>query len=134
MVHSSCAALEDEGTVVRPVAGVLDSACPGHESIRRILYLARARFAEELLHGLDEVDAAAGEPGLARGDLTPACIYRQVANMAYYMVPRYIEWRTALPHTLNHKVEKYRLREELVKNPDRAWDRERARIVFRRGA
>lgn len=54
-------------------------------------------------------------------------------NMAYYMVPRYVEFRAGLPRTLNHKIEKFRLREELAQNPGRAWDREAAGIVLRRG-
>jgi len=52
--------------------------------------------------------------------------------MAYYMVPRFLEFRTELPRTLNHKVEKFRLREELEKDPTRAWDRERAGIILKR--
>ena len=37
--------------------------------------------------------------------------------MAYFMVPRFIAFRTELPRTLNQKVEKYRLRQELEADP-----------------
>jgi crotonobetaine/carnitine-CoA ligase len=48
------------------------------------------------------------------------------------MVPRYIEFRDGLPRTLNHKIEKFRLREALAQDPGRAWDREAAGIVLKK--
>ncbi len=45
-------------------------------------------------------------------------------RMAYFMVPRFVEFRTSLPKTPTDRVEKYKLRQEgLAPN---AWDRERA--------
>ena len=54
-------------------------------------------------------------------------------NMAYFMVPRFVEFRDELPRTLNQKVEKYRLRQAFEAEPGRAWDREKAGIVVGRG-
>ncbi len=53
-------------------------------------------------------------------------------NMAYFMVPRFVEFRDELPRTLNQKVEKYRLRQAFEDDPGRAWDREKAGIVVGR--
>jgi crotonobetaine/carnitine-CoA ligase len=44
-------------------------------------------------------------------------------RMAYFMVPRYIEFRTMLPKTATERVEKYKLKQEGVGT---AWDREAA--------
>lgn len=53
-------------------------------------------------------------------------------NMAYFMVPRYIEFRTELPTTVNQKVEKFRLRQELERGLSSAWDREAAGVQVQR--
>jgi crotonobetaine/carnitine-CoA ligase len=53
-------------------------------------------------------------------------------NMAYFMVPRYIQFRDALPTTVNQKVEKFRLRQELERDLSQAWDREAAGLVLTR--
>ena len=53
-------------------------------------------------------------------------------NMAYFMVPRYVELRAEFPRTLNQKIEKYQLRQAMEANLERAWDREKAGIVVRR--
>jgi crotonobetaine/carnitine-CoA ligase len=45
-------------------------------------------------------------------------------RMAYFMVPRFVEFRTSLPKTPTQRVEKYRLREE--GDGLRTWDREKA--------
>jgi len=45
-------------------------------------------------------------------------------RMAYFMVPRYVEYREALPKTPTQRVEKYKLRQE-GHRPE-TWDRERA--------
>jgi crotonobetaine/carnitine-CoA ligase len=45
-------------------------------------------------------------------------------RMAYFMVPRYIEFREALPKTPTQRVEKYKLQAE--GQSAEAWDRERA--------
>ncbi|MGB6068554.1 MAG: AMP-binding protein [Desulfomonilaceae bacterium] len=46
------------------------------------------------------------------------------ANMAYFMVPRYLRFMEALPKTATERVQKYQLRQEGV-TPD-TWDREKA--------
>jgi crotonobetaine/carnitine-CoA ligase len=51
-------------------------------------------------------------------------------RMAYFMVPRYVEVRPALPKTATERVEKYRLKEEGL-GPG-AWDREAAGYRLRR--
>jgi crotonobetaine/carnitine-CoA ligase len=43
--------------------------------------------------------------------------------MAYFMVPRYVEFRAALPKTATERVEKYKLKQEGIRQ---AWDREAA--------
>jgi len=53
-------------------------------------------------------------------------------NMAYFMVPRYIQFRDELPTTVNQKVEKFRLRNELERDLSQAWDREAAGLVLAR--
>lgn len=49
-------------------------------------------------------------------------------RMAYFMVPRFIEFRDALPKTPTQRVEKYKLQTEGVKPGD--WDREKGGYVF----
>ncbi|OUM00128.1 AMP-binding protein [Variovorax sp. JS1663] len=53
-------------------------------------------------------------------------------NMAYFMVPRYIQFRASLPTTMSQKVEKFRLRQELEAGLSQAWDREAAGVVLAR--
>ena len=53
-------------------------------------------------------------------------------NTAYYMVPRYVEFRPDLPRTASEKVQKYKLREEAEARLDQIWDREKAGIRVRR--
>jgi len=43
--------------------------------------------------------------------------------LAYYAVPRYIEFRESLPKTATERVEKYKLKAEGI---GQAWDRETA--------
>jgi crotonobetaine/carnitine-CoA ligase len=50
------------------------------------------------------------------------------ANMAYFMVPRYVRRVADLPRTLSHKVQKFRLREESEQDRAGLWDREAAGI------
>lgn len=54
------------------------------------------------------------------------------ANMAYFMVPRYIRWASDLPHTLSHKVQKFKLREESEAERGSLWDRDAAGVVLSR--
>lgn len=53
-------------------------------------------------------------------------------NMAYFMVPRYVQFRDALPTTMSQKVEKFKLRRELEGDLAQAWDREAAGVVVAR--
>jgi crotonobetaine/carnitine-CoA ligase len=53
-------------------------------------------------------------------------------NMAYFMVPRYLQFLPQLPVTVNQKVEKFRLKERIEADPGSAWDRERAGVVLAR--
>jgi crotonobetaine/carnitine-CoA ligase len=52
------------------------------------------------------------------------------ANMAYFMVPRYLRFMKALPKTATERVQKYQLRQEGVTND--TWDRQKAGIEIRR--
>ena len=52
-------------------------------------------------------------------------------NMAYFMVPRFIEFVDALPKTPSQKIEKYKLKELAEKRRSEIWDREKAGIKLR---
>jgi len=54
------------------------------------------------------------------------------ANMAYFMVPRYVEFVADLPRTMTEKVEKYKLQARAAEGLATVWDREKAGIVVRR--
>ncbi|MGZ5204635.1 MAG: ATP-dependent acyl-CoA ligase [Caldimonas sp.] len=53
-------------------------------------------------------------------------------NMAYFMVPRFIEFVAELPKTMTEKVEKYKLRADAEKRLAALWDREKSGIVVKR--
>jgi carnitine-CoA ligase len=53
-------------------------------------------------------------------------------NMAYFMVPRFLEFVPDLPRTLTEKVQKQELRRRAEENLAHAWDRERAGVELRR--
>ncbi len=77
----------------------------------------------------DEIMAAivlAPDETLAPEDLIRYCNER----MAYFAVPRYVEYVPALPKTPTNRVEKYRLRETGV--TENTWDREKAGIKLLR--
>ena len=81
--------------------------------------------------GEDEVKAVVVlKPGCT---LTPEALLEFAAStMPYFMVPRYIEYRTELPRTETMKVKKVDLRHEGI--TPTTWDAERAGIrVTRRG-
>ena len=69
------------------------------------------------------------QPGerLAPEELLRFCEER----MAYFMVPRYVEFIDALPKTPTEKVEKYKLRNEGV--TPATWDREQVGYKVKRG-
>ena len=50
-------------------------------------------------------------------------------RLAYFMVPRYVELREALPKTATERVEKYKLKQEGIGT---SWDREAAGYRLRR--
>lgn len=62
----------------------------------------------------------------------PEIIEYCAANMAYYMVPRYLEVIDELPKTPSEKIEKYKLKLDAAKRLDLFWDREKAGITVRR--
>jgi crotonobetaine/carnitine-CoA ligase len=51
------------------------------------------------------------------------------ARMAYFMVPRYVEFREALPKNFSQRTEKYKLREEGIS--EGTWDREKSGIKLK---
>jgi len=53
-------------------------------------------------------------------------------NMAYFMVPRYVEFVPLLPRTMTEKVEKYKLKQAAQPRLKQIWDREAAGIVVNR--
>jgi len=53
-------------------------------------------------------------------------------NMAYFMVPRYIQFRDTLPTTSSQKVEKFKLRNEFERDLSQVWDREKAGVTLSR--
>jgi crotonobetaine/carnitine-CoA ligase len=62
----------------------------------------------------------------------PSLVAHCSRNMAYFMVPRYLQFLPQLPVTVNQKVEKFRLKERIEADPGSAWDRERAGVVLAR--
>ncbi|MGV0684611.1 AMP-binding protein [Mycolicibacterium thermoresistibile] len=64
-------------------------------------------------------------------ELEPEELIRFINERApYFMVPRYVEFVTELPHTPTGRVQKFKLRERGV-TPD-TWDREAAGLVLER--
>lgn len=53
-------------------------------------------------------------------------------NLAYFMVPRYVQIVDEMPRTLSQKIEKYKLRREAEADLSLLWDREQAGIVVSR--
>jgi crotonobetaine/carnitine-CoA ligase len=50
-------------------------------------------------------------------------------RMAYFMVPRYVQFIEAFPKTATERIEKYKLKEEGIGD---AWDREKAGYIVKR--
>jgi carnitine-CoA ligase len=66
-----------------------------------------------------------------------ACTPRELvehcsANLAYFMVPRYVELVESMPMTLSLKVEKYKLRARAEADLGALWDREREGVPLER--
>lgn len=53
-------------------------------------------------------------------------------QMAYYMVPRYLEFVDELPKTPSEKIEKYKLKQSAAQRSGQLWDREAAGITISR--
>src|SRR5699024_10942320 len=53
-------------------------------------------------------------------------------RMAYFMVPRYIEFVDTLPRTMTQKIEKYKLKAQAQARLPELWDREQAGIALKR--
>ena len=91
--------------------------------------LESAVFAVPSELGEDDVKAAVvlkeGE-SLTPEELIAYCNDR----MAYFAVPRYLEFKDSLPKTPTQRVEKYKLREEGVTGD--TWDREKAGYKLKR--
>ena len=51
-------------------------------------------------------------------------------QMAYFMVPRFVEFLPELPFTPTGKVEKYKLREAVEPRLAEVWDREKSSVVL----
>lgn len=54
------------------------------------------------------------------------------ANMAYYMVPRFVHFARSLPRTETQKVQKMELRRFAAENRGALWDREAAGVIVKR--
>jgi crotonobetaine/carnitine-CoA ligase len=91
--------------------------------------LESAIFAVPSELGEDEVKVAVvlkkGEK-LSPEELVSFCNDR----MAYFAVPRYVEFKESLPKTPTERVEKYKLREEGVTKD--TWDREKVGYKLKR--
>jgi carnitine-CoA ligase len=91
--------------------------------------LESAVFAIPSELGEDEVKVAVvlrKSEQLAPEELVAFCNER----MAYFAVPRYVEFKESLPKTPTARVEKYKLREEGVTKD--TWDREKAGFKLKR--
>ena len=65
--------------------------------------------------------------------LDEAALVRWAAGqMAYFMVPRYVQLLPALPRTLTEKVEKYKLKADAERDLHQLWDREAHGITVNR--
>jgi crotonobetaine/carnitine-CoA ligase len=87
------------------------------------VFAVRAEFLE------DEVMACIvckDGQSLEAADLVEFC----APQMAYFMVPRFIEFVPQLPVTPTNKVEKYKLREAMEPRLADVWDREKSGIVL----
>lgn len=97
-----------------------------HPAIREVaIYAVKAETAE------DEVAASIvlnDSAGMSEAEVVDFC--RQ--NMAYFMVPRFIQFLDELPMTPTQKVEKAKLRALAVESPNSLWDREKAGITIGR--
>jgi carnitine-CoA ligase len=90
-----------------------------------------AAFPVKSEHTEDEVMVSVvlrKNSGLTEAELIAHC----VENMAYFMVPRYVEFVSEVPKTMTEKVEKYKLKVAAEARLAMVWDREKAGIVVKR--
>jgi len=59
-------------------------------------------------------------------------VHFAIAQMNYYMVPRFVDFIDELPKTATEKIEKYKLKADALARRDQLWDREREGIEVRR--
>ena len=65
--------------------------------------------------------------------LTHEAVVRFAAeHMSYFMVPRYVEFISALPKTETEKIQKYKLQADALERRAQLWDRERAGVAVAR--
>lgn len=93
--------------------------------------LEAAAFPVASEHSEDEVMVAVVPRDGVRIDEASLVEYCR-DNMAYFMVPRFVEVVPALPKTMTEKVEKYRLRQSAERRLAEIWDREKAGVVVTR--
>jgi crotonobetaine/carnitine-CoA ligase len=104
----------------------VEQVIAGHPDVADV-----AVYAVGAEHSEDEVMASVVcRPGrtIAPEELVRFC----ERNMAYFMVPRYIEFLPDLPRTLTEKVQKTTLRKTAEARLQELWDREKAGVVLAR--
>lgn len=79
-------------------------------------------------------DEVAASIMLAEGQQlsAPELIEYAARNMAYYMVPRFIQFVADFPRTQSQKVEKYKVKQAVEADRSLLWDREAAGIIVKR--
>lgn len=104
----------------------VEEAIRSHPDVEDVaVYPVRAQTSE------DEVAVSVIAKAGAR--LDPEDLIRHCdRNLAYFMVPRYVSVVSALPRTINQKIEKHKLRRSAEDDLSALWDRERAGIVVTR--
>ena len=104
----------------------VESVIASHPAVEAAaVYAVRSESTE------DEVAASVVlKPGtaLSAAELVEHCR----KNLAYFMIPRYVEFVPDLPLTLSQKVEKYLLKKRAQESLHAMWDREKAGIVLER--
>lgn len=104
----------------------VETIIAGHPAVAEV-----AVFAVDASTLEDEVAATVvlkDNRSLSESELVAFC----AANMAHYMVPRFIAFLGELPKTPSQKVEKYRLRADAQANLQAMWDREREEVPLKR--
>jgi crotonobetaine/carnitine-CoA ligase len=116
------------------------------EAIRRRGENISAQEVEQVLNSHASILGAAviGVPSELGEEEVKACIVLKAREklepeelmkfcedrLAYFMIPRYLEFKEDLPRTPTGKVEKYKLKEEGITS--RTWDREKAGYKLKR--